>query len=51
MNEFTKEDLEIYIKMRRSAIAALMNSLGGTDLYGLQISLNELQSLEDWFGE
>lgn len=49
MNEFTKEELAKYIAMRRNAIESLMNNLGGTDLYGLQVSLNELEALEDWF--
>ena len=51
MHDFTKEELAKYIAIRRNAIEALINALSGTDLYGLQVSLNELEALENWFDE
>lgn len=55
MNDFTKEELQEYISMRRNAINSLINVgiapgiLDGIEMIKLYGKLEELEGMEEWF--
>ena len=57
MNDFTREDLREYIRIRRHALNELLQAgivpgfVDSVERYKMQGVLEEFEAMEEWFGE
>lgn len=57
MNDFTKEDLQEYIRIRRIALNELLQAgivpgfIDSIERYKMQGAMEEFEAIEEWFSE